>query len=150
MQGIYNYIPETNHVSRVYSVAAVMYLQFVLHVMLFRPWSMFCTQYISGAVPSAVVFCRSLISCFFGMSLRYCTWFILRWLSRSYYYWYNFSIIIIIMFSTDTTNALVTIVLLLLILRNYYDNFCLDTTIVRTTSFAHQTSCIKPSEHITT
>ena len=30
-QGIY--IPETNHISRVYSVAAVMYLQFVLHVM---------------------------------------------------------------------------------------------------------------------
>ena len=33
MQGIYNYIPQTNHVSRVYSVAAVLYLQFVLHVM---------------------------------------------------------------------------------------------------------------------
>jgi len=37
MNGIYNYVPETNHVSRVYSVAAVLYLQFVLHVMLFRP-----------------------------------------------------------------------------------------------------------------
>jgi len=37
MQGIYNYIPETNPVSRVYSVAAGLYLQFVLHVMLFRP-----------------------------------------------------------------------------------------------------------------
>jgi hypothetical protein len=37
MQGIYNYIPETNHVSTVYSVAAVLYLQSVLHVMLFRP-----------------------------------------------------------------------------------------------------------------
>jgi hypothetical protein len=35
MQGIYNYIPETNHVSRVYSVAFVLYLQSVLHVMLF-------------------------------------------------------------------------------------------------------------------
>jgi len=32
MQGIYNYMPETNHVSRVYSVAAVLYLQVVLHV----------------------------------------------------------------------------------------------------------------------
>ena len=32
-----NYIPETNHVSRGYSIAAVLYLQFVLHVMLFRP-----------------------------------------------------------------------------------------------------------------
>jgi hypothetical protein len=32
MQVTYNYIPETNHISRVYSVAAVLYLQFVLHV----------------------------------------------------------------------------------------------------------------------
>jgi hypothetical protein len=32
MQGIYNYIPETNHVSRVYSAAAVLYWQFVLQV----------------------------------------------------------------------------------------------------------------------
>jgi len=36
MQGIYSYLPETNHVSRVYSLG-VLYLQFVLHVMLFRP-----------------------------------------------------------------------------------------------------------------
>jgi hypothetical protein len=36
-QGIYNYIPETIHVSKVHSVAAVLYLKFVLHVMLFRP-----------------------------------------------------------------------------------------------------------------
>jgi hypothetical protein len=43
MQGTYNYIPETNHFSRVYSVAAVLYLQFVLHVMLFNMWNMFCT-----------------------------------------------------------------------------------------------------------
>ena len=37
MQDIYNYMPETNHVSRVYSIAAVLYSQFVLHVMLFHP-----------------------------------------------------------------------------------------------------------------
>ena len=37
MQGIYNYIPETVYVSMVYSVAAVLYLQFLLHVMLFLP-----------------------------------------------------------------------------------------------------------------
>jgi hypothetical protein len=43
MQGICNYIPERNHVSRLYSVAAVLYLQFVLHVMLLCPCSMFCT-----------------------------------------------------------------------------------------------------------
>ena len=32
-----------NYVCWVYSVPAVLYLQFVLHVMLFRPWNMFCT-----------------------------------------------------------------------------------------------------------
>ena len=42
MKGIYNYIPEKNHVSWAYSVAAVLYLQFVLHVMSFRMWNMFC------------------------------------------------------------------------------------------------------------
>ena len=36
MQGIYNYEHATNHVCRVYSVATVLHLQFVLHVMLFR------------------------------------------------------------------------------------------------------------------
>ena len=30
-QDIYNYIPETNNVSGVYSVAAVLYSQFVVH-----------------------------------------------------------------------------------------------------------------------
>ena len=43
MHGIYIYIPETNNVSRVHSVTAVLYLQFLLHVMLFRPLNMFCT-----------------------------------------------------------------------------------------------------------
>jgi len=37
MQGIYNYIPETSHISRVYNVAAVLYSQFMLHVMFLRP-----------------------------------------------------------------------------------------------------------------
>jgi hypothetical protein len=35
MQGIYNYIPETSHGSRVYSFAAILYLQFMLHVILY-------------------------------------------------------------------------------------------------------------------
>ena len=43
IQCIYNYIPETNHVYRVYVVATVLYLQFVLHVILFPPWNMFST-----------------------------------------------------------------------------------------------------------
>jgi hypothetical protein len=37
MRDIYNYIPETNHVSRVYSVAAILFIQFVLHEMSFHP-----------------------------------------------------------------------------------------------------------------
>jgi len=36
MLGIYNYLPQTNEVSRVYSVAAVTDLKFVPHVMLFH------------------------------------------------------------------------------------------------------------------
>jgi len=47
IQGIHNYIPETNHISSVYSVAAVLYLQFMLHVMLFRVWNMLRTFYFS-------------------------------------------------------------------------------------------------------
>ena len=43
MHGIYNYTPATSPVPTVYTVAAVLYLQSVLHVMLFRPCSMFCT-----------------------------------------------------------------------------------------------------------
>ena len=34
MQGIYNYMPETNHTSRVYNFVAILYLQFMVHVML--------------------------------------------------------------------------------------------------------------------
>jgi FMN-dependent NADH-azoreductase len=35
MQGTDNYTPETSQVSRVYSSAAILYLQFMLHVMFF-------------------------------------------------------------------------------------------------------------------
>jgi hypothetical protein len=44
MQCIYNCMPETNHVSRVYSAEAVMYLQFMLRVMLFSMLNMFCAS----------------------------------------------------------------------------------------------------------
>jgi hypothetical protein len=77
MQDIYNYTPETNHVSSVQSVAAVLQLQFVLHVMLLRLWYVFCT--FTLALPAVCVqcevcflFCSSLISYFPGMLLRYC------------------------------------------------------------------------------
>jgi len=73
MQGAYNYIPETNPVSTVCSVAAVLYLQSLLHVMLFRPCNMFCTVTAAlSAVPNMAVFGSSLISCFLAMLFRYC------------------------------------------------------------------------------
>ena len=50
VQGIYNYIRKTNHVSRVYSVVAILYIQFVLHEMLFHRWNMFCTFYIISII----------------------------------------------------------------------------------------------------
>jgi hypothetical protein len=50
MQDIYNYIPETNRVSTVYSVAAVLYLQSVLHVLLFHLCNMFCAFTLSLSV----------------------------------------------------------------------------------------------------
>jgi len=55
IHGIYNYVPETNHISTVYSVAAVQYLQSVLHVMLFHPCNMFCT--FTSALPAVCVQC---------------------------------------------------------------------------------------------
>ena len=55
MYDIYNYIPETNRVSTVFSVTAVLYLQSVLHVMLFRALNMFCT--FRSALPAVCVQC---------------------------------------------------------------------------------------------
>ena len=53
MHGIYNCVPETNHVYSVYTVTAVLYLQSVPHVMLFRPCCMFCT--VTLALPAVCV-----------------------------------------------------------------------------------------------
>jgi len=63
-------------VSRVYSVAAVPYLQNVPNVMLFRPRNVMYFN-ISAfrskhAVHNMAVFCSTLISCLPGLSLRYC------------------------------------------------------------------------------
>jgi len=71
-------ISETNHVSRVQSFASVPYLQFVLHVMLFRPWNTFCifTLPLSTVCVQCPIWLffggSSLISCSSGMLLRYC------------------------------------------------------------------------------
>ena len=76
MHGMYNYIPETNHVSSVYSVAAVLYLQSRLHVMLFCMLNVLYF-YIGTCrnmceMPNVADFCSSLILCFPCMLLRYC------------------------------------------------------------------------------
>jgi hypothetical protein len=75
MQGIYNYIPETNHVSRVYSVAAVLCLQHMVHVMLFPITNSLYfdadTFGSTSAAPSVPVVCSSLMSRFLpGMMFR--------------------------------------------------------------------------------
>jgi len=44
MQCIDSSMSETNHVSRVHTVAAALYLHFMLHVMLFSMLNMFCTS----------------------------------------------------------------------------------------------------------
>ena len=61
MHGIYNYIPETNHVSRLYNVAAILWLQFMAHVIIL-PTLNVVYFYISTfrsvcAVPSMAVVC---------------------------------------------------------------------------------------------
>jgi hypothetical protein len=65
MQGIYNYIPETNRVSSVYNIAEILYLQFMVHVML-PPMVNVLYFYISTflsmtTMPNMAVFCSSFI-----------------------------------------------------------------------------------------
>ena len=83
MQGIYNYVPETNHVSRLYSVAAVPYLQFMLHIMLFHTLNMFCAfmsalSAVRVRCPMWLVFVAPWI-CAFPVCCSGTVWFILRW-----------------------------------------------------------------------
>jgi hypothetical protein len=64
MQDIYTYIPETNHVSKEYSVAAVLSLLFMAPISL-APALALMYFYISTfrslcAVPNMAVFCSSL------------------------------------------------------------------------------------------
>ena len=83
MQVIYNHIPETNHVYSVYSVADVLYLQFILPVVLFRPWILFCT--FTLALPAECVQCpKWLLSVFnefraFSVCCSGTVWVIMKW-----------------------------------------------------------------------
>ena len=76
MQGIDNYTPETNHDFRVYSVVAILQLQFMVLIILYALLNILYF-YISSfqskfAVPNVAVFCTSLVLCFPSMLLRYC------------------------------------------------------------------------------
>jgi len=94
MQNIYNYISATNHVSTVYSVATVLYLQFVLLVTLFHMLNILyfyiSTSRIMCVVPSMVFFCSYLLSCFLCMFLKCFLWVILKCFQLPYYDWYHF------------------------------------------------------------
>jgi len=73
MQGIYTYIPETNHVLSEYSVSAILSLLFMVPVSLV-PALALLYFYVSTfrsmcAVPNMAVFCSSFISWFPGMLL---------------------------------------------------------------------------------
>jgi hypothetical protein len=75
MQGIYTYIPETNHVPKEYNVAAVLSLLFMVPTSL-APALALMYIYISTfrsmcAVPIMAVFCSGLTSWFPGMVLTY-------------------------------------------------------------------------------
>ena len=75
MQGIYTYIPETNHVPREYSVSAILSLLFMVSISLV-PALALLYFYVSTfrsvcAVPNMAVFCSSFTSWFPGMLLKY-------------------------------------------------------------------------------
>jgi hypothetical protein len=92
MQDIYNYIPQTNHVSRVYSVAAVLYLQFVLHVTLFCTWNTFCAFTLAISIVCVqwpiwlfLQFLDFVLPWYVGSGMG---WMILRFSSYLCYCWY--------------------------------------------------------------
>jgi len=66
MQGIYTYIPETNHVPREHRVAAIPVLLFMVHILLvpvLTPLYLYVSTFRSmRAVPNMAVFCSSLTS----------------------------------------------------------------------------------------
>jgi hypothetical protein len=73
MQGIYTYIPETNHIHKQYNVRALLSLLFMVPISL-AAWLALMYFYISTfwsmcAVPNMAVFCSSLTSWFPGMVL---------------------------------------------------------------------------------
>ena len=75
MQGIYTYIPGTNHVSKEYSVAAILLFLFMVHITLFPMLNLYhfyiSTFHSMCAVPNMAVLCSSLTSWIPATLLRY-------------------------------------------------------------------------------
>ena len=70
IQGIYTYIPETNHVPREYSVATILLLLSLVSVLNLLHFYISTFRSLC-AVPNMAVFCSSLTACFPGMLLKY-------------------------------------------------------------------------------
>ena len=72
MQGIYTYIPETNYVSREYSVLLLLFMVLISLVSVLNLLYFYISTFRSVcAVPNMDVFCSSLTSCFPDMLLTY-------------------------------------------------------------------------------
>ena len=75
MQGIYTYIPETNHVPREYSVSAILSLLFMVSISIVPALALlyfYVSTFLSMcAVPNMAVFCSSFTLGFSGMLLMY-------------------------------------------------------------------------------
>jgi hypothetical protein len=93
MQGIYIYIPETNHVPKEYSVAAILSLLFVVPISLAPALAVMyfyiCTFRSMCAVPNMAVFCSSLTSWFPGIVLTYYLNDFEMYYYLYYYYYYR-------------------------------------------------------------
>jgi len=113
MQGIYYSTPETNQVSRVYSVAAVLYLQFKVHVCYFAWWMLrVFTLVLSEVCAQCPVWPFAVLPWFLAFP-------VLFWLSEWYwdgsicpsYSLYHFITIIIIIISPMKANIIFTCLL---------------------------------------
>jgi hypothetical protein len=72
MQGIYNYIPETNYVSRVYFCTYSIVTIYTTCNVTYHVGSFVLSTFFSEcAVSSVAVFCSALTSCLLDMLLRY-------------------------------------------------------------------------------
>ena len=75
MKGTCSYIYETIQISEVYAVAAVLYLQFIVHVKLFpriSVWYFYISTLSSMySVPNVAVCCSSLTLCFPSTLFRF-------------------------------------------------------------------------------